>query len=495
MSSKICPKCNTENPIAASYCRNCGEPFSKESKSGKTIRPTIKECTIMNGFYTIGSTIEIMWEVENAMEITINGDVVTDKLKYDYYVENATTIDLIASNEFAKDIRKIRINPSPLPKIHKFEASKSRIKPGEKIKISFDYKAEKAFLQSNKSKEINLSCKKKVEVQPQSGEEYTLVCYSKDPHVFVTKELNLTILEEPFIESFEADSYNIIESTPIRLSWKVSNASSITLLPNNLDVTDMDSIVLHPTQSTDYSLRAVNELSTHTSVLSVGVVPLPKMRYETPNIEPLIALNSLDISVPSFVSNIHEINIDEWMLNPLSAKRVSSISRLMKNSKSSLLSILPGADTISKCMRLALIIVALLVFACSIAQIYICNLVWVRILSAVCLIVNALYIIAVFVMTKSENADRVNTQDLMLCYWLLLISSVSPLTMFLCGADYQLFEILGIYIFGEFDKLILPFATLFFLSISYWMPIKAIYGIQEKQSYFSNIKSNVYNEY
>ena len=502
MASKNCPNCNTQNPAGASFCRFCGSPFSEESKEGQGLRPNIIDCVVMTGFYTVGSTIEIMWTVENATEVYINNEPVGHLDKYDYYVEKATTLDFMVENEYGRDLRKIRIEPRPAPRINKFEVSKKRIKEGESVKITFDYSnTERAFLESNLSKEINLSCKKKVEVTPKAGERYSIVCYSKDPRVRVSQDLDLQVVEAVEIESFTANHNSIIESTSIVLRWKVNNASSIFLTPGYIDLTGKDSITLHPARNVEYSLHASNELSTQIETISVCVRPLPKMEYTIPDMSKLLNLPSINLNMSMLTNNITEVNIDKWMATPLGAKKRNVfgkfihvlLNRFMGISIPSLSVSIPGYDVIKKGMRIALLIVALMIFVCSVIQLYICNVLWITILTIVCMIVNILYIVIVHAITKKKSIGKVDDQDLYILYSFLVVSSLPALIMFLCGADYDLYNILGEYILLELDKLIFPVAILLFVTITYWVSIKSIVGLQKIHQSYNNIKYNIFN--
>lgn len=502
MASKNCPHCNTQNPTGASFCRFCGSPFSEDSKEGQGLRPNIIDCVVMTGFYTVGSTIEIMWTVENATEVYINNEPVGHLEKYDYYVEKATTIDFLVENEYGRDLRKIRIEPRPAPRINKLEVSKKRIKEGESVKITFDYSnTERAFLESNLSKEINLSCKKKVEVTPKAGERYSIVCYSKDPRVRISQDLDLQVIEAVEIENFTADHNSIIESTPIVLRWKVNNASSIFLTPGDIDLTGKDSITLHPARNIEYSLHASNELSSQTETISVCVRPLPKMEYTIPDMSKLLNLPSINLNMSMLTNNITEVNIDKWMATPLNAKKRNVFGRIVHGlinrfkgiSLPSLSISIPGYDVIKKCMRIALLIVALMILVCSAIQLYICNVLWITILTIVCMLVNILYIVLVLAITKKKSIGKVDDQDLYILYSILVVSSLPSLIMFLCGADYDLYNILGEYILLEMDKLIFPVAILLFVTITYWVSIKSIIGLQQKHQNYNNIKYNIFN--
>ena len=502
MASKNCPHCNTQNPAGASFCRFCGSPFSEESKEGQGLRPNIIDCVVMTGFYTVGSTIEIMWTVKNATEVYINNEPVGHLEKYDYYVEKATTLDFLVENEYGRDLRKIRIEPRPAPRINKFEVSKKRIKEGESVKITFDYSnTERAFLESNLSKEINLSCKKKVEVTPKAGEHFSIVCYSKDPRVRVSQDLDLQVVKTVEIQNFTADHSSIIESTPIVLRWKVKNASSIFLTPGDIELTGKDTITLHPVRSTEYSLRASNELSSQTETISICVRPLPKMEYTIPDMSKLLNMPSINLNLSTLTNNISEVNIDKWIATPLDAKKRNAFAKLAHGllntfkdvSVPSLSISISGYNIIKKSMLIALLIVALMILACSAIQLYICNILWINILTIACMLINILYIVLVFGITQEKLNGRVKKLDLYILYAILIVSSLPVLIMFLCGADYNLYNILGEYILLQIDKLIFPIATLLFVTITYWVSIESIVCLHQKHQNYNNIKNNIYN--
>ena len=323
MATKICPICNILNPVEASFCRHCGYSFSEESKRGTILAPKIKEVLIAESFYTIGSVINLMWEVENYTSITLNGELVTNREYCEILVEGDMTLDLIAENDYARDLKTIRLEPKPKPRIVRFDCDRHNIKEGDEIKITWDYRnTDIAIVKSNLSKEeIHLASKRTVKYKPKAGEVLTLVCYSKDKKVYEERELDLTIIDNVAIDIFEASSDSIIESTPITLSWSVRNAQSLILYPDAINVLGKSSIVVYPQKSTVYRLEASNSLSKITEFLAIGVKPLPRFNYMMPDCSAILNIPSLNINLSKFTANISEINIDKWMMNPLSAKK------------------------------------------------------------------------------------------------------------------------------------------------------------------------------
>lgn len=331
MRSKRCSICKTENPIAARFCRHCGHPFSEESKKGVELAPKIKDFIVIEDFYTIGSVVNLIWDVENYTSVSLNGECVTNRDSFEYIISGDATLELIATNDYAQDIRRLKISPNPKPKILRFEANRRKIKEGDEIKIYWEYKnTDIAIIRSNlKREEIHLIAKRTILYRPKVNEILTLVCYSRDKKVYVEQDLELTILDTVAIDFFSASSLCVIESMPITLRWNVRNADSLILYPEGLNVLGKSSITVQPTRSTVYRLVAANELSENTEMLAVGVKPLPKLNYSMPDCSTILNFPSIKLDMSDMISNIDEIRIDKWMMSPNTARRESKIMKFL----------------------------------------------------------------------------------------------------------------------------------------------------------------------
>ena len=331
MSIKKCPKCGRENPIAANFCRHCGYKFSEASKQGNVLQPIIKDLVVMTDTYTIGSFVDIMWDVTNATHISLNGMNVTNHDSYEYEVKGDEDLMLIASNDYMRAKKVVKLSPIPLPKIVKFVSSHRKVKVGDKVVIHIDYKnSERAFLLSNLSEKIDVSTKKVVKVAPKSGELYTLICYSIDPKVSVTKDLNLTVVDDVHIDAFTSDKNRTMESIPITLSWKVQNAQMVMLYPDGIDVTKKTSIELRPSRTTTYRLEATNGLNVKSEILTISVTPIPRLNYNMPEFPSFSNGSLYGLGMKEMLTNIHEIAIDEWLNSPLTTTNNSIIKRIKR---------------------------------------------------------------------------------------------------------------------------------------------------------------------
>ena len=171
---------------------------------------------------------------------------------------------------------------------------------------------------SNLSEKIDVSTKKVVKVAPKSGELYTLICYSIDPKVSVTKDLNLTVVDDVHIDAFTSDKNRTMESIPITLSWKVQNAQMVMLYPDGIDVT------------TTYRLEATNGLNVTSEILTISVTPIPRLNYNMPEFPSFSNGSLYGLGMKEMLTNIHEIAIDEWLNSPLTTTNNSIIKRIKR---------------------------------------------------------------------------------------------------------------------------------------------------------------------
>jgi hypothetical protein len=78
----------------------------------------------------------------------------------------------------------------------------------------------------------------------------------------------------PVINSFTTSSTSVIKGQSITLSWDVSGADTITLVPGNQTLESSGSLVVTPEYSTGWELRATNKAGSVTKQLNI-VVNMP----------------------------------------------------------------------------------------------------------------------------------------------------------------------------------------------------------------------------
>ncbi len=93
----------------------------------------------------------------------------------------------------------------------------------------------------------------------------------------------------PVISSFTADTNSIFAGNSVTLSWSTANASSLSLSPGIGDVSNLTSLTLSPSSSTDYVLTASGPGGTTSSSfqVSVSTPPPPPPPPPAPEPEPI----------------------------------------------------------------------------------------------------------------------------------------------------------------------------------------------------------------
>ena len=102
VSTKICSKCNTENPQRANYCRACGSKFDNS--------PEIESFNYVS-IPHIGDSVELTWSIKNADTAFLNGQTMPLSHRYKVVVDKEMTWELVATKLGERVVRRIHIVP------------------------------------------------------------------------------------------------------------------------------------------------------------------------------------------------------------------------------------------------------------------------------------------------------------------------------------------------------------------------------------------------
>lgn len=103
-STKICSKCNTENPQRANYCRACGSKFDNS--------PEIESFNYVS-IPHIGDSVELTWSIKNADTAFLNGQTMPLSHRYKVVVDKEMTLELVAAKSGKRESKRIHIVPIP----------------------------------------------------------------------------------------------------------------------------------------------------------------------------------------------------------------------------------------------------------------------------------------------------------------------------------------------------------------------------------------------
>lgn len=102
VSTKICSKCNTDNPQQANYCRRCGAKFENS--------PEIESFNYVS-IPHVGDSVELSWSIKNADTAFLNGQTMPLSHRYKVVVDKAMTLELVATKSGKIESRRIHIVP------------------------------------------------------------------------------------------------------------------------------------------------------------------------------------------------------------------------------------------------------------------------------------------------------------------------------------------------------------------------------------------------
>ena len=310
---KLCPKCKTENPKVASFCRHCRYEFPEATKNETSVSPQILSFNLQERNYTIGSIIHFDWTVENATVIKLNEYDVTSNSTAEMTVDKAESIILTAENDYDKATRSIRLSPRPQPSIRLFSASCLSIRSGQEVKLKWEFRNTVKAVLISSAGEIDVTNKSFIKVSPNNTETYQLVCYSCDEKIFAEQSLLVSVIAPVEIRGFYADKDVIAESDKVKLTWDVENATSIMLYPLMKDLTKQRWYEVSPSRTTEYRIVAKNSISQDEASVSVGVRQLPRMDLKFADSFSKIEMPSCDVNMSFLSDSLKKARIDEWM--------------------------------------------------------------------------------------------------------------------------------------------------------------------------------------
>ena len=310
---KICPKCKTDNPMVACFCRNCRYEFPEETKSGQSVSPKILSFILVEDTYTAGSIIHFQWVTENATIAKLNEQEVDLIGHINYKVDKAEPISLTVENDYDKATKTIRIVPKPQPSIRNFSVAQSNIRAGQDIKLKWEAKNCHRISLVWSDGSVDVTNKTFCKVPLMQSETFTIIGYAEDEHVFVEQDFRVNVIAPVKINKFVTDKSVVVEGDKVILSWDVENASSITLMPLMKDVTKMSHYEINPSRTSEYILVARNNISQEELPLSIGVRQLPKMDLKFADALTNIKMPSFDVNLSFFSESRSKAWIDEWM--------------------------------------------------------------------------------------------------------------------------------------------------------------------------------------
>lgn len=228
-----------------------------------------------------GKTIELSWNIENYDKISINNGIgnVTGKHSISVSPTNTTTYKLFAENAFERTENELSVTVLSLPKIKEFRSKQQKIEYGKETQLVWDIEnAEKVELHWLGNIEF-IPNKGEKSISPAEHTNYKVIITALDGVTKEEKEITVQVFKRVEIKSFVSDLDFVVETLPVKLSWEIDNASSITLSSNmqaDIDVTGKSEFEILPKKTSVFYLKANNELfSANSSQLKIEIQNIP----------------------------------------------------------------------------------------------------------------------------------------------------------------------------------------------------------------------------
>lgn len=242
-------------------------PELKNYLKGVFPKPSINITHFPEKFIS-GNEIEIQWKTENVDEVCFINKLVdiNGVIKTNVYPNSRFTFKI--KNHFETIEFEHKLIVLPELKVKEFRSKQQKIEHGKETQIVWDIdNAEKIELHWLGNMEI-VPNKGEKTISPTDHTNYKLIITALDGVTKEEKEITVQVFKRVEIKSFVSDLEFVVESLPIKLTWDIENASSVTLLSNmqaDIDVTGKSEIEISPKRTTTFSLKANNELFSATS--------------------------------------------------------------------------------------------------------------------------------------------------------------------------------------------------------------------------------------
>lgn len=214
------------------------------------------------------SVFNLSWEVKNANKVFISNIGKVEAKGHKEKLSARNNYKIVAENDIGKEERLLEITLLQVPKIKEFRSKQQKIEHGKETQIVWDIdNAEKIELHWLGNMEI-VPNKGEKTISPTDHTNYKLIVTALDGVTKEEKEITIQVFKRVEIKSFVSDLDFVVETLPVKLSWEIDNASSVTLSSNmqsDIDVTGKSEIEISPKRTTTFSLKANNELFSATS--------------------------------------------------------------------------------------------------------------------------------------------------------------------------------------------------------------------------------------
>jgi len=284
-----------------------------------TVKPVkIVEFSIVDDKIIENIPFDIQYKTLNANRAYINNEEIPiSKSEYRTQISGYRQFVLTVENEHYKETQTLEVQPIKLPQIYGFMANETYIKSGEDVVLSWSVVNASRITIKYDNQEIDVRHICDVIIPQTNTTQYELVAYTMGNSYSKSMKIQVIVIKPAQILYFRSNKERVFESDKILLTWEVTNARKILLLPLQKDVTKLRQIEILSTQSEKYTLQVSNELFTEEKSVLIYVHKLPIISkislLEIPAFN--IDLPNLNIGAPYISSILKQLQKASWYNN------------------------------------------------------------------------------------------------------------------------------------------------------------------------------------
>jgi hypothetical protein len=277
--------------------------------------------------------VHIVWSTINAQRMFLTGcgelsSVETGKI---INLEKSSVLTLTAANNSGSVSKEVSVEVIPRPIIEELCLKEPVILRGEFAEVNWKIMQYSKLYIIHEGLRIDVSDVNTYRFIPRTSSTIEFVCESLEALKTFTEPLFIKVIEGVDIHFFKPDKNLTIQSRPIVLSWEISNATEVILLPQNISIDAKGHLELRPSFDTVYSIVARNELTKKTREVLINVHPLPVV--QAPSLEQLAVLSLPTLPAFQFEKIVQKkvkrdlVNsIIEFLKNKFAPRKISTLS-------------------------------------------------------------------------------------------------------------------------------------------------------------------------
>lgn len=162
----------------------------------------------------------------------------------------------------------------PPPEIKKFESKENEVVNGAKtivhwqvensVRVFFGFQGKEIEVKENDSREIQIKKDETISIKAVGFFEHPVIEWRE-----------IKVVNKVKIKEFKSDVSKVVSGNPVKLSWKVENASEVFLSNSKVAFKAKDETIVYPTISTSYILTAKNNAGSETASRGIRAIQTP----------------------------------------------------------------------------------------------------------------------------------------------------------------------------------------------------------------------------